>query len=335
MVGSTSINYIYNALWQLIEKNVGGATTILMYDEAGHLLGEYASTGGLVQETIWMGDVPVATLRPNGTSVTVYYVHTDQLNAPRKVTLPSSNAIVWRWDADPFGTAAPNQNPSGLGTFVYNLRFPGQYAQAETGLNYNYFRDYMTSAGRYVESDPIGLSGGSYSTYSYVNNNPISNKDPLGLMCMPGVGCYTTPAEAAAAQSGNYLGYYQLACAGGDAYACFAEHVAANDSYLGTKATNRLRDALRAKGCDNEATLNQIRADLASAYAAYLPDNPADARWPDAQDIAQLHWDVFGQFGLPQNTFGGTFLGSWGGLFGASIWCPNCGGPRPFGAGMH
>jgi hypothetical protein len=46
---------------------------------------------------------------------------------------------------------------------------------------YNYFRDYDPQTGRYIESDPIGLRGGSASTYSYVNNNPISNVDPRGL----------------------------------------------------------------------------------------------------------------------------------------------------------
>jgi RHS repeat-associated protein len=41
--------------------------------------------------------------------------------------------------------------------FVYNLRMPGQYFDAETGLNYDNFRDYDPGTGRYVESDPIGL----------------------------------------------------------------------------------------------------------------------------------------------------------------------------------
>jgi hypothetical protein len=33
----------------------------------------------------------------------------------------------------------------------------------------------------FLESDPIGLAGGSYSTYQYALSNPISVVDPLGL----------------------------------------------------------------------------------------------------------------------------------------------------------
>jgi uncharacterized protein RhaS with RHS repeats len=43
------------------------------------------------------------------------------------------------------------------------------------------FRDYDPAIGRYVESDPIGLHGGSYSTYAYVANNPSQLIDPFGL----------------------------------------------------------------------------------------------------------------------------------------------------------
>jgi YD repeat-containing protein len=65
-VSAGSTDYIYNALGQLVEKSGNGGTVFLVYDESGHLLGEYSSTGTLIQETIWMGDIPVATLRPNG-----------------------------------------------------------------------------------------------------------------------------------------------------------------------------------------------------------------------------------------------------------------------------
>jgi len=54
----------------------------------------------------------------------------------------------------------------------------------ETGLSYNYFRDYDSQTGRYVESDPIGLEGG-INTFAYTLNNPISNVDPSGQFVWP------------------------------------------------------------------------------------------------------------------------------------------------------
>ena len=111
----------------------------------------------------------------------MYQVYPDHLGTPRAVVDPSVAQPVWQWhNIDPFGGNLPNENPAGLGTFKYSLRFPGQYYDAETGLHYNYFRDYDPATGRYVESDPIGLAGG-VNTYAYVLNAPISNRDLLGL----------------------------------------------------------------------------------------------------------------------------------------------------------
>ncbi|WP_162249280.1 RHS repeat-associated core domain-containing protein, partial [Rhizobacter sp. Root29] len=59
---------------------------------------------------------------------------------------------------------------------------PGQYADAESGLWYNYFRYYAPDGGAYRQSDPIGLAGASFSTYAYANNQPINMIDSSGLM---------------------------------------------------------------------------------------------------------------------------------------------------------
>lgn len=186
------------------------------------------------------------------------------------------------------------------------------------------------SEARYVQSDPIGLRGGK-NTYAYVGSNPVSRFDRFGLMCTAGLGCWTTPAEQQAAASGNYSAYYQLACAGGDAYACFAQHIAADDNNWGHAANfwllRNLRRAAAAKGqcVDEQAVLNQIRQDLANAYANYLPTSPAEARWPTMDGVAEFHWNEFAQYGLPPSTFGGTPAGSSGGFVLPMYWCPNCG----------
>ena len=73
----------------------------------------------------------------------------------------------WKINSDAFGNSELDANNQ----ITMNLRFPGQYYDAETGLSYNYFRDYDAKTGRYIESDPIGLAGG-INTYGYVGGNP-------------------------------------------------------------------------------------------------------------------------------------------------------------------
>ncbi|MDR4486158.1 MAG: RHS repeat-associated core domain-containing protein [Nitrospirales bacterium] len=91
----------------------------------------------------------------------IYSVHADHLGSPQKMT-DANQALVWDAVYTPFG-----QVHSITGTATDNQRFPGQYTDAETGFNYNYFRDYDPSIGRYVQSDPIGLRGG-LNTFAYV-----------------------------------------------------------------------------------------------------------------------------------------------------------------------
>jgi RHS repeat-associated protein len=179
--GASTRSYVYNALGQMAKATGGaGGTVHYLHDEAGHLLGEYDSAGNLIQETVWLGDLPVATIRPDaaGTGIDVFYVHADQLGTPRIVT-DAANNLRWRWPNDPFGTLAAEENPASLGVFTYNLRFPGQLFDGQAGLHQNYFRDYSPAIGRYTQSDPIGMGGG-INPYAYVLNNPALLTDPQG-----------------------------------------------------------------------------------------------------------------------------------------------------------
>jgi len=185
----TTTTYSYDGQGRRVRKFISagtgagaGSTILFVYDQAGHLLGEYNSAGTALREYVWLGDTPVAMFTPDTVATNppkIYFIHADHLDTPR-VVVDTNNAIRWRWMAEPFGTTAPETNPQGLGAFTQNLRFPGQYADSESGLNYNWNRSYDAGIGRYTQSDPIGLAGG-INTYQYVGSDPVGNFDPMGL----------------------------------------------------------------------------------------------------------------------------------------------------------
>lgn len=167
---------------------------VYLHSPEGQLLGEYnAQTGAPVREYLWLHDMPMAVVAYDAATASdpapVFYIQADHLNTPR-VVLDRNGAQRWSWVAEPFGNSSPNVNPVGLGEFTLNLRMPGQYFDVETGLAQNWHREYDAGVGRYTQSDPIGLAGG-LNTYSYVESNPLSYVDPLGLdrwgdtMCLP------------------------------------------------------------------------------------------------------------------------------------------------------
>jgi len=191
-----TVSYSYNALELRAGKTgptalVPTGATYYVYDEEGKLLGEYDANGTPLYETIYMG-VSVGVVKQTGTAgasniaISLYNVSTDQLGTPRVITRQSDEAIAWRWDsAEAFGATAPDQNPNSLGTFSFNQRLPGQVFDAESGLFQNWNREYNPRIGRYMQSDPVGLNGGT-NTYLYVNGNPTSMIDPSGEFGIPG-----------------------------------------------------------------------------------------------------------------------------------------------------
>ena len=111
----------------------------------------------------------------------VYYFHNDHLGTPQALS-DAAGRVVWKAEYEPFGKAVVDEDPDGDGQIVTNnLRFPGQYYDAETGLHYNYHRDYDPATGRFLQPDPIGLMGGM-NPYRYAAANPISFTDPEGLL---------------------------------------------------------------------------------------------------------------------------------------------------------
>ena len=57
-------NYAYNPFGERILKTVGGSQYLYVYDEDGHVIGEYNGSGQLISEDIWLNDVPLAVIKP-------------------------------------------------------------------------------------------------------------------------------------------------------------------------------------------------------------------------------------------------------------------------------
>lgn len=183
--GNRATSYAYNGLGEQVMRSASDFTYFL-HGENGEWLAEHGNSGQAQQEIIWLGELPVGVLRPDGGLGRLYYVQPDALGTPRVVIDPTRGAqgvAVWRWDlaGEPFGADAPERDPDADGNwFVFDMRFPGQRYDAGSGLNYNYFRDYEPATGRYAQSDPLGLKGG-LNTYAYVEGNPLGAIDPFGL----------------------------------------------------------------------------------------------------------------------------------------------------------
>ena len=189
--------YVYNALDQLASRSSTAAGAPIgvvhyVYDLDGHLIAEATgATGATTRDYIWLPsndnqndtytddllaannnaaiDLPLAVAE----AATLYTIHTDHLGRPIRMT-NGAKTTVWQATYKPWGEVQ-----SISGTTTNNLRFPGQYFQIETGMHYNWHRNYDPVTGRYTQPDPLGFVDGP-SIYAYAGNSPFMNVDREG-----------------------------------------------------------------------------------------------------------------------------------------------------------
>ncbi|MEU5580402.1 DUF6531 domain-containing protein [Streptomyces huasconensis] len=131
------------------------------------------------------------------TDARFFAIVTDLVGAPAEL-VSAEGRIAWRrrflaWGGavhtradDPTEARAGGPGTDDDWDVECPLRFPGQYADAETGWNYNYFRYYDPQTARYASPDPLGLAPDP-NNYAYVAN-PTIFFDPLGLIRVRGAG---------------------------------------------------------------------------------------------------------------------------------------------------
>jgi len=179
---ATVASYAYDSQNRRISKTVAGVTTHYIYDLNNQLIAETLADGTPLRDYFYLEGQPLA-VREYQNNPGLYYFLNDHLGTPQQLVSPSGT-VVWQAAYLPYGEAQVQTS-----TVANNLRFPGQYFDAETGLQYNWNRYYDPETGRYISADPIGLAGG-LNLYAYVGGNPINYIDPDGLT---GVGI--TPPE--------------------------------------------------------------------------------------------------------------------------------------------
>ena len=171
-----SIQQFFTRLWSPKASDAEHLGWSYLYDENASLLGDYgmggANSGGQGQYFYLptaSGPMPIAA-EIDGR---IYAIHSDHLNTPRRLT-QSDGQTAWQWAYSAYGdeaptlgakrftddTTTPNTGSTSIPPVRFNLRYPGQYFDEETGLHYNYFRSYDPKTGRYTQGDPIGLEGG-------------------------------------------------------------------------------------------------------------------------------------------------------------------------------
>jgi len=182
------------------------------YDALGRRVGKASSTGKTTW--IWDGGVPIHESSNTGTVTWVFEPNSmdplaritrddhlgvirDYLGTPRYLVEGSGKAQSIAVDAhgrlrDVGGIAA-----------LFPWRFAGQYADAETGLNYNRYRYYHPDLGRYLTKDPLGPFG-NLNAYAYVGD-PTASTDPFGLIEEWGVAPY-----GASTHTGDGLDAHEL-----------------------------------------------------------------------------------------------------------------------------
>jgi RHS repeat-associated protein len=162
------VEFRYDALGRRVEKRIGETRTMYRWN------GEDLLAEATAERIVWWVVHPISHAPlARGSGDTWHGVLCDHMFTPTEL-YDREGRIVWRMRLDLYGVESLDGDAT-----LCAWRWPGQYADSETGLYYNRFRYYDPEEGLYLSPDPIGLAGGP-RPFAYVENPTVAS-DPFGL----------------------------------------------------------------------------------------------------------------------------------------------------------
>ncbi|MGI9017896.1 MAG: cell wall-binding repeat-containing protein [Euzebya sp.] len=182
-VPGAPVSYGFDGLGRLSERtNASGTTGFIYGDEADDLkLTASVDPAGVRSQYLYTEDSRLFAVLRNGSR---YGVMTDGVGSPLVVVDDTGTIVLER------GYSAFGELLSESGSFDLPLGFGGGIADSVTGLVRFGMRDYEPASGRWTAPDPALLGGQDPNLYRYVSNDPVSRRDPSGLIDISGVFCF-------------------------------------------------------------------------------------------------------------------------------------------------
>jgi len=175
--------YTYDGDGHRVETSIGSTTTLYWYDVSSHPISVGDRTGSIGRDYIYFNGKRIGfTSLSSGNT---HYYYDNHLGSSSVISNGDGTSIEWEADYYPFGTKHVLNNY--LDTFFL---FTGYEFDYETGYYYAGARHDSPTLGRFMSPDPAGMMAvnlefpQSLNRYAYVNNNPLSFIDPVGLDCV-------------------------------------------------------------------------------------------------------------------------------------------------------
>jgi RHS repeat-associated protein len=182
--GTTFLTNTYNSLGQLVEADYPGynAKVLATFDAAGRELGQYNGVGGYWwDQDVWAGG---RMLAQEETGVT-YFLHANTIGSDTQVT-NQAGTVLMDMLYYPWGQVWQTAGSTVDSHFAGFQKSAGPIYQTPN-------RSYLDTVARWLTPDPLGKKAASpgnpqsWNMFAFVLNNPTTNNDPSGEMCVLGL----------------------------------------------------------------------------------------------------------------------------------------------------